>query len=327
LLKKRNGTIGFILAAALIFSAGFYFFVPSAAEAEQVIKIFINGNEIYSDVQPIIINDRTMVPIRAISEGLGMDVEWNGEKHYVFIDNPALEVSNIDNNTIDDVVLDDSKCDIMGTSIASAESLKQMMLANNPQASEDLPELYISIGEEYGLRGDLAFCQAAKETGWWKYGGLVEPYQNNYCGLGATGNPAFGDEDLHGAEPSRVWYENGVHGAVFKTRADGVEAHIQHLYAYASKAPLPAGKKLLDPRFTLVCRGIAETWSDLDGRWAVPGNGYGQSILDDYYSQVEICSSQSTAVSQEERVEQLENENQLLRMEIKRLQEMTDTKV
>ena len=36
-----------------------------------------------------------------------------------------------------------------------------------------------------------------------------------------------------------------------------MEAHIQHLYAYASRDSLPSGKVLADPRFNLVSRGCS----------------------------------------------------------------------
>ena len=147
----------------------------------------------------------------------------------------------------------------------------------------NLAELYLEIGAEYGVRGDLAFCQAAKETRYFLFGNEVEPWQNNYCGLYATGAPRTGDEDLNGADSGQVWFMPGVHGAVFLTPEAGVEAHIQHLYAYATKKALPAGKVLLDPRYSLVSRGIAPTWLGLNARWAVPGTTYGQSILNDYW--------------------------------------------
>ena len=147
----------------------------------------------------------------------------------------------------------------------------------------DLAKLYIDIGKEYGIRGDIAFCQAAKETGYWQFTGSVKPEQNNYCGLWATGSPLTGQESLNGADPNQVTFEAGLHGATFATPAAGVEAHIQHLYAYATRNPLPAGKVLVDPRFALVNKGIAPTWLQLNARWAVPGTTYGQSILADYW--------------------------------------------
>ncbi len=47
------------------------------------ITVKLNGSPISFDVPPQIINDRTMVPLRAIFEALGADVEWNGEKQTI----------------------------------------------------------------------------------------------------------------------------------------------------------------------------------------------------------------------------------------------------
>lgn len=322
-MRKKYYSIGGIcvLVCLMVFmtlTAG------QTASADSVIKIFIDGKEVVTDVDPIIINDRTMVPIRAISEGLGMDVRWDPVQRQVIISSTSVPVNS---GTVIDP-LDGSQVTIMGNSVASAEELKQLMLANNPYAPAELPELYIEIGKKYGMRGDIAFCQAAKETGWWKFGGLVQPYQNNYCGLGATGAAATGNEDLHGADSSRVWYEPGVHGVIFRTPADGVEAHIQHLYAYASKSSIPAGRALVDPRFTLVTRGIANVWSDLDGRWAVPGVGYGDSILNDYFAK---ASSQYTGsltyLAPQSQIRQLQQENEELKQQIQQLEQMGKTRV
>ena len=117
-----------------------------------------------------------------------------------------------------------------------------------------------------GIRPDIAFAQALKETGFFSYGGTVVPAQNNYCGLGTTSAT--------------------VKGAFFDSPRVGVRAHIQHLLAYAStKYP---ETPVVDPRYSLV-RGVygddtLGQWQDLNGRWAVPGVGYGQSILDYYHA-------------------------------------------
>lgn len=55
------------------------------AYAENNIKIVIDGKRIKSDVDPYIKNDRTLVPIRVISEELDSLVEWDGEKREVRI--------------------------------------------------------------------------------------------------------------------------------------------------------------------------------------------------------------------------------------------------
>ena len=51
--------------------------VPSAP-ADDTIKVILNGTAIdFADVAPQIINDRTMVPLRAIFEALGAEVAWD----------------------------------------------------------------------------------------------------------------------------------------------------------------------------------------------------------------------------------------------------------
>lgn len=53
------------------------FSVPVLAEPE--ISIILDGKYLYFDVPPQIIDDRTMVPLRAIFEALGAEVRWDSE--------------------------------------------------------------------------------------------------------------------------------------------------------------------------------------------------------------------------------------------------------
>ena len=146
----------------------------------------------------------------------------------------------------------------MGQTLLSPEHMNLFVKNINPDAIE-LGIYYLTFGEYYGIRGDIAFAQAMHETDYLRFTGVVQPEQNNFCGLGTTGpdNP----------------------GASFDTPREGVLAHMQHLYAYASAKPLPDRYPLIDPRFDLVKRGSATTWVGLNGKWAVPGTHYGQSIL------------------------------------------------
>lgn len=43
------------------------------------IRVFLNNREIEFDQPPVLYNDTTMVPIRAIFEAIGMTVQWDGE--------------------------------------------------------------------------------------------------------------------------------------------------------------------------------------------------------------------------------------------------------
>ena len=150
---------------------------------------------------------------------------------------------------------------ILGPTLLTAEQMNQYVRKINPNAPQ-LGSFYKTIGEYYGIRGDVAFAQAMLETDYFRFTGDVRNGQNNFAGIGATGG--------------------GVRGASFITPQDGVLAQFQHLYAYATNAPLPNRYPLVDPRFHLVNRGSATTWTALNVKWAVPGTTYGQSILNLY---------------------------------------------
>lgn len=172
---------------------------------------------------------------------------------------PIIEVNS--SNEVNDLV------SIIGVPQVSSQQMGNYLLSKNPSPKINLTAvefatLFIEEGIVEGVRGDIAFCQAIHETGWFKYGGQVLPEQNNYAGIGATNNSPVGK------------------GAWFKDEREGVRAQIQHLKAYANKETLV--NKCVDPRFHLVTRGVAPNWVDLNGRWAVPGSTYGQSILAQY---------------------------------------------
>ena len=143
---------------------------------------------------------------------------------------------------------------IMGTSVATPDQLNALLLAGNSQAKDylNLAEIYLEEGEKEGVRGDGAFCQSLIETGYFRFGGDVQPGQHNYAGIGATG---------------------GIPGNSFPDARTGVRAQIQHLKAYASTEPL--AQKCVDPRYRYVYKGCAPTFEQLAGKWAVPGySGY-----------------------------------------------------
>lgn len=73
-LKKLS--LVFILLFALM---------PFGVFANGDVKLWIDGNYIKSDVAPVIENDRTLVPLRVISENLGYNVDWNPETKEVTI--------------------------------------------------------------------------------------------------------------------------------------------------------------------------------------------------------------------------------------------------
>lgn len=147
----------------------------------------------------------------------------------------------------------------------SAEELSAYLLASNPRPGFSVPTLtlaqyYVRYAREVGLRADVLWAQMLHETGFGAYGGSVTASQNNYAGIGATGG--------------------GAPGVTFPTAEDGVKAHVAHLAAYVFTDDRASWTNpSVDPRYDAVSpRGIARVLADLDGRWAVPGNGYGAAI-------------------------------------------------
>ncbi|KAB3530025.1 N-acetylmuramoyl-L-alanine amidase family protein [Alkaliphilus serpentinus] len=62
-----------------------------------VVKLMLNNKLIDTDVPPVIHNNRTLVPLRAIMENLQADVTWNGEKKEVLVKTEDKSITlNID---------------------------------------------------------------------------------------------------------------------------------------------------------------------------------------------------------------------------------------
>lgn len=124
---------------------------------------------------------------------------------------------------------------IIGTPMASQQQCVDYLLSINPNPDisvtpQELVAYYYEEGGREGIRPDVAFAQALKETGFFRYGGTVTSDQNNYCGLGTTSSQ--------------------VKGAYFGSAQLGVRAQIQHLLAYAStRRP---SETVVDPRYSLV---------------------------------------------------------------------------
>lgn len=91
-MKKRVRIIGaaFLTAAVLCLTV----VASSGWQSAQIyynnIKIVIDGEEITPKdvlgnvVDPFIMDGTTYLPVRAVSEALGMDVRWDGSTHGIF---------------------------------------------------------------------------------------------------------------------------------------------------------------------------------------------------------------------------------------------------
>lgn len=175
---------------------------------------------------------------------------------------PLLMLASIISDTVS------AATPIRGTQQADPERMYQYVASRNPDFSREVAQAFYEIGELYGIRGDIALCQAIIETGWFRFdnGTAVHPSSHNYCGLGVR--------------------RRGDKGCRFNSVREGVTAMIQHLYAYSCRDDIPEGESMLDPRFSYVERGCATSWESLSGRWAM-NKHYGRNILNIYNKMID----------------------------------------
>lgn len=153
-----------------------------------------------------------------------------------------------------------------------------MLILNNPTAtlsqciswakSKKASELFMDIlpilyntGVKEGIDPTLVVVQCAKETGYCKFGGVLDASFKNTCGLKVPQGGGCTDPNAH---------------MRFNTWEDGVLAQVQHLALYSGKEGYPL-KNPIDPRHFSYLHGKCKTVESLSGNWA--GATYGQDLV------------------------------------------------
>lgn len=124
---------------------------------------------------------------------------------------------------------------------------------------EILPILY-NTAVENGVDPTLVVAQSAKETGYCKFGGVLDASFKNTCGLKTPGGGGDYDKDAH---------------TRFDSWEDGALAQVQHLALYAGKEGYPLSNPK-DPRHFPELFGKCKTVKSLSNNWA--GGNYGQDL-------------------------------------------------
>lgn len=153
---------------------------------------------------------------------------------------------------------------ITGKSTVTVEQAKRW--AQSKGAHErfiEAADYYWKYGEITGIRPEVLYGQAAKETGFGKYGGAVAPEQNNWAGIKIK-NPTGDKPEDH---------------ETFATPEDGVRAHFNHVSVYIGGIE-PVGEPH-DRYFviqTVPWKGTVQYVEQLGGKWA-PDVTYGYNIV------------------------------------------------
>ncbi len=153
---------------------------------------------------------------------------------------------------------------ITGESTVTLEQAKRWAQSKGAhQRFIDIADYYWKYGEITGIRPEVLYGQAAKETGFGKYTGQVQPEQNNWAGIKIKNPVADRPED----------HES------FATPEDGVRAHFNHISVYIGG--IDAVGEPHDRYYviqTVAWKGTVEYVEQLGGKWA-PDVTYGYNIV------------------------------------------------
>lgn len=127
---------------------------------------------------------------------------------------------------------------------------------------------YWKLSQKHGgVRPDVAYAQSAKETGFGKFGGVIDASYKNPCGMKKAEGGGNYDPEAHQR---------------FGSWDEGIAAHLDHLALYGGADGFPRSATS-DPRHFPSIHGKAKTVEALGGKWA-PAADYGISIIRNYLS-------------------------------------------
>ncbi|MBW6410776.1 N-acetylmuramoyl-L-alanine amidase [Clostridium weizhouense] len=169
----------------------------------------------------------------------------------------------------------------------------------------DLAEVYWEYAELHGgVNPGIAYVQSAKETGYGKFGGVLDDTYHNPCGMKTSAGGGDTDPNAH---------------MKFDSWDEGVQAHLDHLALYAGAKEYPR-QDTYDPRHFVSIKGKASTVNSLGGKWA-PSSTYGEEVnklyndmlaysgLESKYEEVSKPSNPGPAPSVPDATVPIENSN------------------
>lgn len=159
--------------------------------------------------------------------------------------------------------IDDGIPIISQTTVTEDDAKEWARLKGATEEFIGLADLYWSYAKERGnVNPTVAYIQAAKETGYGKFGGVINSSYYNPCGLKVNAGGGDYDPDAH---------------KKFLSWEEGIQAHLDHLALYAGAENYPR-KDTPDPRHFDIIYGKAKTVASLGANWA-PSPTYGEEIV------------------------------------------------
>ncbi len=159
-----------------------------------------------------------------------------------------------------------SQTDMLGEPQVTVEAAKEWAQRSGAeQRFIDVADIYWQYGEITGIRPDILYAQAAKETGFGRFGGAVLPEQNNWAGIKTKEARGDATEDHE----------------TFATPEDGVRGHFNHISAYLGLEPVGEPHGRYYSVKSIKWAGTVKYLEELGGKWC-PDLYYGYSILHNF---------------------------------------------
>jgi hypothetical protein len=131
------------------------------------------------------------------------------------------------------------KVTIAGPARCRAERMNAYAARRNP-AAPPVAEIYLEKAAAYGIRGDVAYCQAMYDTKVWTVLSPSSHWQPVVNRIWGTSDAVWSDGE---------WEER-------------IETHLEQLFVFMSAEERREA-----------------CWEDLNGKWMIPGSRYGQDIV------------------------------------------------
>lgn len=181
-----------------------------------------------------------------------------------------------------------TKADVNDVSIIS-ESPVSMEVAKMWAKQKGATDTFIALADLYwaytpshgGVNPLVAYIQAAIETGYGKFGGVINESFCNPCGLKVSSGGGNYDANAHKR---------------FGSWDEGVQAHLDHLALYAGAVGYPRSNTY-DPRHFKSIYGKATSVRGLAGSWA-SDSSYGNKLVNAYNAVLDLAGVEIIDTSQ-----------------------------
>ncbi|UMV45097.1 polysaccharide deacetylase family protein [Paenibacillus macerans] len=252
----------------------------------------VNGMPISMDTSAMLLQGRTYVPLRFLSELAGMDITWSSaddtvtlsyKKPVEDIAKPPEDIAKPPEDTAKPA--EDYTAPLEGNAAPPEDNAEDWTTSGDtyilsaPRATVEqakawarakgATDVFIDLADivweealEAGVDPVVVYCQAAKETGFGKFGGLLDETFNNPAGL---------KTQVGGSDTDHLAHQR------FFSWQEGVQAQIDHLALYAGAPGYPKAYTP-DPRHFPGLLGQVVTVEALGGSWATSPT-YGIEIV------------------------------------------------